>query len=132
MEAVAKLANFRLKVFRAVAEYLSFRRAGEELYLTQPAVTLQIKALEEEIGTPLFDRTGTHISLTPAGQPVVGAAAKFGVVILAVGTTVKLAKALWIVPVSVATAVVKNNRAKIQWPWFIGLFCLAALADTKS
>jgi len=66
--AMAKLANFRLKVFRAVAEYLSFRRAGEELYLTQPAVTLQIKALEEDIGTPLFDRTGTHISLTPAGQ----------------------------------------------------------------
>jgi DNA-binding transcriptional LysR family regulator len=46
---------------------LSFRRAGEELYLTQPAVTLQIKALEEELGVPLFDRTGRQIALTPAG-----------------------------------------------------------------
>ena len=68
MAAVAQLANFRLKVFRAVAEHLSFRRAGEELYLTQPAVTLQIKALEEDVGVPLFDRTGTHVALTAAGS----------------------------------------------------------------
>jgi LysR family transcriptional regulator, transcriptional activator of the cysJI operon len=67
MAAVAQLANFRLKVFRTVAENLSFRRAGEELYLTQPAVTLQIKALEEDLGVPLFDRTGRQIALTPAG-----------------------------------------------------------------
>lgn len=39
------LENFRLKVFQAFAEHLSFRKAGEALYLTQPAVTLQIKAL---------------------------------------------------------------------------------------
>ena len=50
------LENFRLKVFRVVAEHLSFRKAGEALYLTQPAVTLQIKALEEELGTKLFER----------------------------------------------------------------------------
>jgi DNA-binding transcriptional LysR family regulator len=68
MAAVAQLANFRLKVFRAVAEHLSFRRAGEELYLTQPAVTLQIKALEEDLGVPLFDRTGTQVALTAAGS----------------------------------------------------------------
>ena len=61
---------------------------------------------------------------------VVGAAAKYGALALAVGTTVKLARALWIVPVSVATAVVKKSKAKIHWPWFIGLFCLAALANT--
>lgn len=68
MAAVAQLANFRLKVFRTVAENLNFRRAGEELYLTQPAVTLQIKALEEELGVPLFDRTGRQIALTAAGS----------------------------------------------------------------
>lgn len=61
---------------------------------------------------------------------VVGAAAKFGMLALAVGTTVKLARALWIVPVSVLTSVVRKSKAKIQWPWFIGLFCLAALANT--
>jgi DNA-binding transcriptional LysR family regulator len=62
------LENFRLKVFRAVAENSSFRKAGEELYLTQPAVTQQIKALEEDLGVQLFDRTGTRIELTAAGS----------------------------------------------------------------
>ena len=65
---MASLENFRLVVFRAVAERLSFRKAAEELYLTQPAVSLQIKALEEDVGVQLFDRTGTHISLTAAGE----------------------------------------------------------------
>lgn len=65
---MANLENFRLTVFRAVAEQLSFRKAAEELYLTQPAVSLQIKALEEDLGVQLFDRTGSHIALTPAGK----------------------------------------------------------------
>jgi DNA-binding transcriptional LysR family regulator len=65
---MANLDNFRLVVFRAVAEQLSFRKAAEELYLSQPAVSLQIKVLEEEIGVQLFDRTGAHITLTPAGK----------------------------------------------------------------
>ncbi len=65
---MASLDNFRLVVFRAVAEQLSFRKAAEELYLTQPAVSLQIKALEEDIGVQLFDRTGVHITLTAAGK----------------------------------------------------------------
>ncbi len=43
---MASLENFRLVVFRTVAEQRSFRKAAEELYLTQPAVSLQIKALE--------------------------------------------------------------------------------------
>ncbi len=61
---------------------------------------------------------------------VVGAAAKYGAVALAVGTTVKLARALWIVPVALATAVLKGAKAKIQWPWFIAFFCLAAVCNT--
>jgi LysR family transcriptional regulator, transcriptional activator of the cysJI operon len=65
---MANLDNFRLVVFRAVARQLSFRKAAEELYLTQPAVSLQIKALEEDIGVQLFDRTGSHIALTEAGK----------------------------------------------------------------
>lgn len=64
---MASLENFRLVVFRAVAQQLSFRKAAEELYLTQPAVSLQIKALEEDLGVQLFDRTGAQITLTEAG-----------------------------------------------------------------
>lgn len=61
---------------------------------------------------------------------VVGATAKFGMLALAVGTTVKLARALWIVPVSVGTAVARKSHARIRWPWFILFFCLAAVANT--
>jgi DNA-binding transcriptional LysR family regulator len=61
------LENFRLKVFRAVAEQLSFRRAAEQLFLTQPAVTLQVKALEDDLGVRLFDRAAGRISLTGQG-----------------------------------------------------------------
>lgn len=69
---MANLENFRLVVFRAVAEHLSFRKAAEELYLTQPAVSLQIKALEEDLGIQLFDRTGSRIALTKAGEKLLG------------------------------------------------------------
>ena len=61
---------------------------------------------------------------------VVGATAKYGAIALTVGTTVKLARALWIVPLSLATAVVTKSKARIQWPWFIAFFCLAAVANT--
>lgn len=64
---MAQLENFRLKVFRSVAEHLSFRKAAEQLFLTQPAVTLQIKALEDDLGVRLFDRTGGRVSLTGQG-----------------------------------------------------------------
>ena len=61
---------------------------------------------------------------------VVGATAKYGPMALAVGTTVKLARALWIVPLSFATALTMKSKARIQWPWFILLFVLAALLNT--
>ena len=61
------MVNFRLKVFRAVAKHLNFHRAAEELFLTQPAVTLQVKTLEQQLGVQIFDRSGSRISLTPAG-----------------------------------------------------------------
>jgi LysR family transcriptional regulator, transcriptional activator of the cysJI operon len=59
------IENFRIRVFRAVAHHLSFSRAAEELLLTQPAVTEQIKALEDEFRVSLFDRGGGRIVLTP-------------------------------------------------------------------
>jgi LysR family transcriptional regulator, transcriptional activator of the cysJI operon len=70
------MVNFRLKVFRAVAKHMNFRRAAEELSLTQPAVTLQIKTLEQQLGVQIFDRSGTRISLTPAGSSLLKYARK--------------------------------------------------------
>ncbi|HTZ48365.1 MAG TPA: LysR substrate-binding domain-containing protein [Verrucomicrobiae bacterium] len=61
------MENFRLKVFRTVADTLSFRRAAEQLRISQPAVTLQIKALEEELSVRLLDRSGKRVALTDAG-----------------------------------------------------------------
>ena len=61
---------------------------------------------------------------------VVGAAAKYGPTALAVGTTVKLARALWIVPLAIATAMLKKSHAKVKWPWFILYFCFAAVASS--
>ena len=61
---------------------------------------------------------------------VVGATAKYGATALAVGTTVKLARALWIVPLSAITAITLKSKSRIQWPWFILLFCVAALLNT--
>ena len=61
---------------------------------------------------------------------VVGAASRYGPVALVVGTTVKLTRALWIVPVAIGAAVLKRSKTRIQWPWFILFFCLAAVANT--
>jgi LysR family transcriptional regulator, transcriptional activator of the cysJI operon len=61
------MENFRLKVFRAVAEQESFRKGAERLNLSQPAVSQNIHALEEELGVTLFDRSGNHVRLTQAG-----------------------------------------------------------------
>ena len=64
------MADRRLQVFRAVARHLSFTRAAETLFMTQPAVTFQIRQLEEHFGTRLFDRTHGGITLTAAGAVV--------------------------------------------------------------
>ncbi|SCC94084.1 RuBisCO operon transcriptional regulator [Thiomonas sp. X19] len=57
----------QLKVFEVVARQLSFSRAAEELHLTQPAVSTQVRQLEGHVGLPLFEQLGKKIYLTPAG-----------------------------------------------------------------
>jgi len=64
------MADRRLQVFHAVAKHLSFTKAAEALFMTQPAVTFQIKQLEEHFNTRLFERGHGRISLTPAGGVV--------------------------------------------------------------
>ncbi|SFM55456.1 DNA-binding transcriptional regulator, LysR family [Ectothiorhodospira mobilis] len=58
----------QLKAFEAVARHLSYTRASEELHLTQPAVSMQIRQLEEHVGLPLFEQIGKRIHLTDAGR----------------------------------------------------------------
>lgn len=58
----------QLKVFEAVARHNSFTRAAEELFLTQPTVSMQVKQLTKAVGLPLFDQVGKRLYLTEAGQ----------------------------------------------------------------
>lgn len=64
------MADRRLQVFHTVARLLSFTKAAENLHMTQPAVTFQVRQLEEHFNTRLFDRTHNRISLTEAGKRV--------------------------------------------------------------
>ena len=91
--------------------------------LTFPAIGTWLHMTQTQFG--LWSALAIHDT-----SSVVGATAKFGAVALAVGTTVKLARALWIVPLSMGTAIARKSNARIQWPWFILFFCLAAVANT--
>jgi len=64
------MADRRLQVFHTVARLLSFTKAADNLHMTQPAVTFQVRQLEEYFNTRLFDRTHNRISLTEAGRRV--------------------------------------------------------------
>jgi len=64
------MADRRLQVFYTVAKQLSFTKAAEALFMTQPAVTFQVKQLEEQFNTRLFDRSHGRIALTSAGELV--------------------------------------------------------------
>ncbi|MGA8740235.1 MAG: putative sulfate exporter family transporter [Terracidiphilus sp.] len=122
----------------AIAAVAPVANATEE----EIAVSLGTVFALNSVALLVFPAIGTalHMTQTQFGlwsalaihdtSSVVGASAKFGAVALAVGTTVKLARALWIVPMSVGTALVQKSKAKIQWPWFILFFCLASVANT--
>ena len=58
----------QLRIFDAVARHLSFTQASEELHLTQPAVSMQVKQLEQAVGVPLFELVGKRVFLTEGGQ----------------------------------------------------------------
>lgn len=70
------MADRRLQVFYTVAKQLSFTKAAELLFMTQPAVTFQVKQLEEHFNTRLFERSHSKITLTPAGELVLEYAEK--------------------------------------------------------
>ena len=122
----------------AIAAVGPITGASEE----EMAVSLGAVFILNSVALFLFPPVGSalHLSESQFGlwsalaihdtSSVVGATAKYGATALAIGTTIKLARALWIVPLSVGTAVVWKSKAKIQWPWFILFFCIAALLNT--
>jgi len=122
----------------AIAAVGPIAEANEE----EMAVSLGTVFILNSVALFLFPVIGLalHMSQTQFGlwsalaihdtSSVVGATAKYGAAALAVGTTIKLARALWIVPLSAVTAIFLKSKARIQWPWFILFFCLAALLNT--
>lgn len=66
--------DFRLRVFIAAARTLSFTKAAEELFISQPAVSKHVCALESAYGVTLFNRRGSRLELTPAGEVLLGCA----------------------------------------------------------
>jgi uncharacterized integral membrane protein (TIGR00698 family) len=122
----------------AIAAVGPILQADEE----EMAVSLGTVFILNSVALLIFPAIGgsLHLSQTQFGlwaalaihdtSSVVGAAAKYGTQALVIGTTVKLARALWIVPLALATAAIKHNRSRIQFPWFILFFLLAAVINT--
>jgi uncharacterized integral membrane protein (TIGR00698 family) len=107
------------------------------------AVALGTIFILNSVALLLFPLIGTALHLTQQQfglwsalaihdtSSVVGASSKYGAAALVVGTTVKLARALWIVPLALATAAVKRSRKSVKLPYFILFFCLAAVVNTS-
>jgi uncharacterized integral membrane protein (TIGR00698 family) len=141
---VARTSSFLITAGTAICGGSAIAAVGPIANATEEemAVSLGTVFVLNSIALLLFPAVGwaLHLSQTQFGlwsalaihdtSSVVGATAKYGALALAVGTTVKLARALWIVPVSVLTSILKQSKRSIQWPWFIALFCLAAVANT--
>ncbi len=122
----------------AIAAVGPVLNAGEE----EMAVSLGTVFTLNSVALFLFPAIGyaLHLSQSQFGlwsalaihdtSSVVGATAKYGSQALMIGTTIKLARALWIVPLAFAVAILRKSKTRIRWPWFILLFCLAAVAGT--
>src|SRR5262249_32679039 len=83
-----------------------------------PAVGAALHLSQEQFG--LWSALAIHDT-----SSVVGATAKYGAGALVIGTTIKLARALWIVPVTLAVASRQKSKQHVKWPWFILWFCAA-------
>ena len=122
----------------AIAAIGPILQANEE----EMAVSLGAVFILNSIALLIFPPIGSalHLSQTQFGlwaalaihdtSSVVGAASKYGPQALVIGTTVKLARALWIVPLALLTAALKRSKTRVQLPWFILFFCLAAVVNT--
>lgn len=122
----------------AIAAIAPITKPSEE----EMAMSLGTVFILNSVALLLFPAIGLalHMSQTQFGlwaalaihdtSSVVGATAKYGAQALQIGTTVKLARALWIVPVAMLTAYFTKSKTRVRMPWFVLLFCGAAVANT--
>ena len=141
---VSKKASFLISAGTAICGGSAIAAVGPIAGANEEemAVSLGAVFILNSVALFLFPIIGfaLHMSQTQFGlwsalaihdtSSVVGATARYGSAALAVGTTVKLARALWIVPLSLITAVILKSKSRIPRPWFILFFCLAALLNT--
>ncbi len=141
---VERISSFLISTGTAICGGSAIAAVGPITDATdeQMAVALGTIFVLNSVALLIFPSIGSTLKLTQTQfglwsalaihdtSSVVGASARYGAVALAVGTTVKLARALWIVPLAITTAMFKHAKARIQWPWFIALFCLAAVCNT--
>ena len=141
---VAKTQSFLISAGTAICGGSAIAALGPvtEANEEEMAVSLGTVFVLNSIALLIFPAIGAalHLTQTQFGlwsalaihdtSSVVGAAAKYGTVALTIGTTVKLARALWIVPVALAVATVRKSKTHIYLPWFILYFCLAAVANS--
>jgi uncharacterized integral membrane protein (TIGR00698 family) len=141
---VQKVSSFLISAGTAICGGSAIAAVGPVAGATeeQMAVSLGAIFVLNSVALLVFPPIGwaLHLSQSQFGlwsalaiqdtSSVVGATARYGALALSVGTTVKLARALWIVPVSLGTALLNHAKQRVRLPWFIGLFILAALAHT--
>ncbi|MGC1294543.1 MAG: putative sulfate exporter family transporter [Alloacidobacterium sp.] len=144
MLQVQKTQSFLISAGTAICGGSAIAALGPVTEATEEemAVSLGTVFMLNSIALLIFPAIGAamHLSQTQFGlwsalaihdtSSVVGAAAKYGAVALAIGTTVKLARALWIVPVALVTAAVRKSKTRIHLPWFILYFCIAAVMSS--
>jgi uncharacterized integral membrane protein (TIGR00698 family) len=144
MIAVRRKVAFLISVGTAICGGSAIAAVAPITHATDEeiAVSLGTVFVLNSVALLLFPPIGSalHLSQSQFGlwaalaihdtSSVVGAAAKYGTEALAIGTTVKLARALWILPMALVTAYKMKSKTRVQWPWFILFFCLAAFANT--
>jgi uncharacterized integral membrane protein (TIGR00698 family) len=147
MFAVQQRAAYLISVGTAICGGSAIAAVGPVMDATDEEMSVSIGTvfLLNAAGLIIFPIIGHAIGLTEPAfglwaalaihdtSSVVGAATQYGAIALAVATTVKLARALWIVPLTLGTAAWRHKGAeqrKIAWPWFIGLFLIAAAVKT--
>ena len=106
------LVTFRqLEVFEAVANFKSYTRASESLHLSQPAVSMQIKQLEENIGLPLLEQLGKKIHLTTAGHEIYNYSQRIGNLLQEADTVIEELKGLQSGRLSISVATTASHFA---------------------